>query len=63
MAGPVDLRELADSSFVAFTRFRGPAYYDRSIYLCSQAGFSPRILYEASTVHGVLPMRQDLSLM
>ena len=32
----------------------GPAYFDQSIHLCSQAGFSPRIRYEASTVHGVL---------
>ena len=55
-AGAVHLRDFADADFVAFTRHRGPAYFDQSIYLCSQAGFSPRIRYEASTVHGVLDL-------
>lgn len=52
----VDLRHYADHDFVGFTRHRGPAYFDQSIHLCSQAGFSPRIRYEASTVHGVLDL-------
>lgn len=55
-SGTVPLRDFADADFVAFTRHRGPAYFDQSIYLCSQAGFSPRIRYEASTVHGVLDL-------
>lgn len=53
---PVDLRSLAEQDFVAFTRHRGPAYFDHSIHLCARAGFSPRIRYEASTVHGVLDL-------
>jgi len=53
---PVDLRSFADHDFVAFTRHRGPAYFDQSIHLCAKAGFSPRIRYEASTVHGVLDL-------
>ena len=53
---PVDLRQLAEHDFVGFTRHRGPAYFDQSIHLCAQAGFSPRIRYEASTVHGVLDL-------
>jgi DNA-binding transcriptional LysR family regulator len=52
----VDLRRFAEEPFVGFTRHRGPAYFDQSIHLCSQAGFSPRIRYEASTVHGVLDL-------
>lgn len=52
----VDLRALAEQDFVAFTRHRGPAYFDQSIHLCARAGFSPRIHYEASTVHGVLDL-------
>jgi DNA-binding transcriptional LysR family regulator len=52
----VDLRQYADHTHVGFTRHRGPAYFDQSIHLCSQAGFSPRIRYEASTVHGVLDL-------
>ncbi len=53
---PIDLRRMAEQDFVAFTRHRGPAYFDQSIHLCAQAGFSPRIRYEASTVHGVLDL-------
>lgn len=49
-----DLKAFAEHPFVAFTRHRGPAYFDQAIRLCSQAGFSPRIEFEASTVHGVL---------
>lgn len=52
----VDLRQFADADFIAFTRHRGPAYFDQSIHLCSQAGFSPRVRYEATTVHGVLDL-------
>lgn len=52
----VDLRQFADATFVAFTRHRGPAYFDQSIHLCSQAGFSPRVRYEATTVYGVLDL-------
>jgi DNA-binding transcriptional LysR family regulator len=54
--GAVDLRAYAERDFVSFTRHRGPAYFDQSIHLCTQAGFSPRIRYEASTVHGVLDL-------
>lgn len=53
---PLDLGQLAEQDFVGFTRHRGPAYFDQSIHLCAQAGFSPRIRYEASTVHGVLDL-------
>lgn len=56
VATPARLADFAGESFVAFTRHRGPAWFDRSIHLCSQAGFSPRIRYEASTVHGVLDL-------
>lgn len=54
--GTADLRAYAEADFVAFTRHRGPAYFDQAIHLCAQAGFSPRIRYEASTVHGVLDL-------
>ncbi len=55
-AGALDLRRFAEADFVAFTRHRGPAYFDQAIHLCARAGFSPRIRYEASTVHGVLDL-------
>jgi len=50
----VPLKAYAAHPFVSFTRHRGPAYFDKSIHLCAQAGFSPRIRYEASTLHGVM---------
>lgn len=56
MPDVVNLRSLAAEPFVAFTRHRGPAYFDRAIRLCGDAGFSPRIRYEASTLHGVLDL-------
>jgi DNA-binding transcriptional LysR family regulator len=56
LPAPVDLRQFAEATFVAFTRHRGPAYFDQSIHLCSQAGFSPRVRYEATTVYGVLDL-------
>jgi DNA-binding transcriptional LysR family regulator len=52
----MDLRHFSEHDFVAFTRHTGPAYFDQSIHLCRQAGFSPRIRYEASTLHGVLDL-------
>lgn len=56
LADSIDLKAFADRDFVAFTRHRGPAYFDQAIHLCAKAGFSPRIRYEASTVHGVLDL-------
>ncbi|MGE0800786.1 MAG: LysR family transcriptional regulator [Lautropia sp.] len=55
-AAAVDLRAFADHPFVAFTRHRGPAYFDQAIHLCARAGFSPRIDHEASTLHGLLDL-------
>jgi DNA-binding transcriptional LysR family regulator len=52
----IPLGDYAADSFIAFTRHRGPAYFDRAIRLCGDAGFSPRIQYEASTLHGVLAL-------
>lgn len=62
-ATTLDLRAHAHDDFVAFTRYRGPAYFDRTIRLCSDAGFSPRIRHEASTLHGVLDrVRAELGI-
>lgn len=54
--GAIDLRHYSEQAFVGFSRSHGPAYFDQSIHLCSQAGFSPRIRYEASNVRGVLDL-------
>jgi DNA-binding transcriptional LysR family regulator len=55
-AGPVDLRAAAQEAFVSFTRHRGPAFFDQTTGLCTDAGFSPQIRYEASTLYGVLDL-------
>ena len=53
---PIALREAAHHVFVSFTRHRGRAFFDQAISLCTDAGFSPNIRYEASTLFGVLDM-------
>ena len=53
---PIELARAADAVFVGFTRYLGPAFFDQVISLCTDAGFSPRIRYEASTVYGVLSL-------
>jgi len=37
-------------------RQRAPAYFDQALGLCSDAGFSPQLRYEASTLYGVLDL-------
>ena len=41
---------------MSYTRFRGPAFFDQVIGLCTDAGFSPNIRYEASTLFGVIDL-------
>jgi DNA-binding transcriptional LysR family regulator len=55
-AGPIDLRAAADCTFVSSSRQRAPAYFDQALGLCSDAGFSPELRYEASTLYGVLDL-------
>lgn len=52
----IELRDAAHQVFVSFTRHRGRAFFDQTISLCTDAGFSPNIRYEASTLFGVLDM-------
>jgi DNA-binding transcriptional LysR family regulator len=54
--GPIDLRDVVQEVFVSSTRPRGPAFFDQSLGLCADAGFSPDIRYEATTVHGMLDL-------
>ena len=55
-SGPIDLRTAADCTFVSSARQRAPAYFDQALALCSDAGFSPKLRYEASTLYGVLAL-------
>jgi DNA-binding transcriptional LysR family regulator len=54
--GVVNLRDAEDMVFVSYTRYRGPAFFDQVIGLCTDAGFSPNIRYEASTLFGVIDL-------
>jgi DNA-binding transcriptional LysR family regulator len=54
--GPIDLRAAEGMVFVSYTRYRGPAFFDQVIGLCTDAGFSPNIRYEASTLFGVIDL-------
>jgi len=54
--GPIDLRAAAACTFVSCARYRAPAYFDQALGLCSDAGFSPELRYEASTMYGVLDL-------
>lgn len=55
-SAPIALRDAAPHAFVGFTRHRGRAFFDQTISLCTDAGFSPNLRYEASTLFGVLDM-------
>jgi DNA-binding transcriptional LysR family regulator len=54
--GPIDLRDAVQEIFVSSTRPHGPAFFDQSLGLCADAGFSPDIRYQATTVHGILDL-------
>jgi DNA-binding transcriptional LysR family regulator len=54
--GPIDLRLAAECTFVSSARLRAPAYFDQALALCSDAGFSPEMRYEATTMYGVLDL-------
>jgi len=55
-APSIDLSMLHDEPFIGFNRSNAPAYYDQIISLCISNGFSPKIEYEASTVHTMCDM-------
>jgi len=48
------LSMLAQESFIMIPRQRGPGYFDHIIALCQKAGFSPRIVLEASQFHTII---------
>lgn len=48
---PVDLADLAEEPFVLFHRDHGQGFWQVVVQACGQAGFSPRIVYDAEHVH------------
>ena len=56
--GPVDLRALAGERFVLVARETSPSLFDRTISLCSDAGFSPEIVATGSVWSSVVLLVQ-----
>jgi len=52
----IELPGISGEAFVFFTQQMGPAYFDQIVGLCTDAGFSPNIRYQASTLYGVLDL-------
>ncbi len=54
--GTMALKSVKHAEFVAFSRYQGPAYFDRTVALCMEAGFSPNVRHEAGQFVNVLAM-------
>jgi len=52
----LSLAAVATEDFVSFGRDRGANYFDRTIAMCVESGFSPAIRHEASTFSSALGM-------
>jgi DNA-binding transcriptional LysR family regulator len=52
----VSLRLLADESFVLFPRLHGPNFHDQIVSMCHEAGFSPKVVQEASQMQTILSL-------
>ncbi|MCU0567623.1 MAG: LysR family transcriptional regulator [Oculatellaceae cyanobacterium Prado106] len=50
----IDLKQLADESFILFQRSQGPWLHDQITSLCQQAGFTPRVVQETCPPNAVL---------
>ncbi len=64
-ASYVSLEELAAEPFVMCSRQQGPTFYDQTISLCNQAGFSPIVAQEAvqmPTVMGLVSVGLGIAL-
>jgi DNA-binding transcriptional LysR family regulator len=47
----VELRSLAEESFVMISRAQEPALYDHYVAWCLESGFSPRVVHEVDRTH------------
>jgi DNA-binding transcriptional LysR family regulator len=52
----VALRQLADEPFVLFPQSQSPDLHDRLITLCSHAGFTPRVVQEATHMATIISL-------
>ncbi|MGV3538945.1 MAG: LysR family transcriptional regulator [Rufibacter sp.] len=52
--GKIELKELRQEKFIAFSRECGPTIFDSFVVLCTNAGFTPQIVHHASQLNSVL---------
>ena len=50
----VRLASLFDENFVLFSQYNSPLFFSRTLSMCDQAGFMPRIVQHATQIHTVL---------
>jgi DNA-binding transcriptional LysR family regulator len=50
----INIKELKDEKFIAFLRECGPTIFDQFLSLCSNAGFTPTIIHQASQLNSIL---------
>lgn len=54
--GMLDLQAAVHQPFVGFTRYQDTDYFDRTVALCAEAGFTPLIRHEAGQLVNVLAL-------
>lgn len=52
----LSMKWLAQESFIAVPRHLGPGFYDQFIRLCSQAGFTPKVVQEAHSTQTIVSL-------
>jgi DNA-binding transcriptional LysR family regulator len=50
----IAIKDLASENFIIFTRECGPTIFDQFLVLCTDAGFTPNILHQASQLNSIL---------
>ncbi|GEQ76987.1 LysR family transcriptional regulator [Comamonas testosteroni] len=55
-SGMLDLQAAVHQPFVGFTRYQDTDYFDRTVALCAEAGFTPLIRHEAGQLVNVLAL-------
>lgn len=52
----IDLVEVSDHPFILYPRYIGPSLYDPVVSACQLAGFSPKVVQEATQMHTILSL-------
>jgi len=52
----IDVKDLAQESFLMVPRALGPGFYDQIIQFCAQSGFAPRVALETSSTQTIVSL-------